>query len=218
MTPRQHAHALLDSVMDFDAEIELHKNRVAALEDEIARLRAERASGPQPVASTQPAPKPSSAPPVEGCSCQGEWTCAVCKHIVLMDERDDARALAKTWRKRMKQLARAFGEAGAAHSIRAEKEAADAMLRARDMVNETIQQVTEEHAHVPVDAGRETRSAWEHEPKECCVEAIRKDRTAVVKFIQANAEQVGKAYGPNGAHLQSLLDQLSKALAPKGAA
>ena len=91
-------------------------------------------------------------------------------------------------------------------------------VRARiDGIDETIQQLTEEHAHVPVDAGREPRSAWEHEPKECCVEAIRKDRVGVVKFIHANAEQVGKAYGPNGAHLQSLLDQLAKALAPKGA-
>lgn len=216
MTPRQHAHALLDSVLDIDAELELQKNRVAALEDEVARLRAERASQ-QPAVVSQPAPKPSSAPPAEGCSCQGEGTCPVCKHIVLLDERDDARALAKAWRKRMRQMARAFGEAGAAHSMRAEKEAADAMLRARDMLHEAIQQVSEEHAHVPVDAGREPRSAWEHEPKECCVEAIRKDRTEVVKFIRANAEQVGKAYGPNGAHLQSLLDQLAKALAPKGA-
>lgn len=216
MTPRQHAHALLDSVLDTDAELELQKNRVAALEDEVARLRAERASQ-QPAAASQPAPKPSSAPHAEGCSCQGEGTCPVCKHIVLLDERDDARALAKAWRKRMRQMARAFGEAGAAHSIRAEKEAADAMLRARDMLHEAIQQVSEEHAHVPVDAGREPRSAWEQEPKECCVEAIRKDRTEVVKFIRANAEQVGKAYGPNGAHLQSLLDQLAKALAPKGA-
>lgn len=217
MTPRQHAHALLDSVLDHDAELELHKNLVAALEDEVARLRAERASVPQAAVVPHPAPKPSSAPPAEGCSCQGEGTCSVCKHIVVLDERDDARALVKAWRKRMKQLARAFGEAGAAHSMRAEKEAADAMLRARDMLNETIHQLNEAHAHVPVDAGREPRSAWEHEPKECCVEAIRKDRVGVVKFIQANAEQVGKAYGPNGAHLQSLLDQLAKALAPKGA-
>ena len=218
MTPRQHAHALLDSVMDFDAEIELHKNRVAALEDELARLRAERDSAPRAAPTSQPAPRQASVPVTEGCTCGGEGTCPSCKVSALMDERDDARALAKAWRKRVKQLARAFGEAGAAHSMRAEKEAADAMLRARDMVNESIQQVTEEHAHVPVDAGREPRSAWEHEPKECCVEAIRKDRVGVVKFIQANAEQVGKAYGPNGAHLQSLLDQLAKALAPKGAA
>lgn len=217
MTPRQHAHALLDSVLDHDAELELQKNRVAALEDEVARLRSERASVPQPVASPQPAPKPSTAPPAEGCSCQGEGTCSVCKHIVLLDERDDARALAKAWRKKMRQMARTFGDAGAAHSMRAEKDAADAMLRARDMLNDAIQQLNEAHAHVPVDAGREPRSAWEQEPKECCVEAIRKDRVGVVKFIQANAEQVGKAYGPNGAHLQSLLDQLAKALAPKGA-
>lgn len=218
MTPRQHVHSLVDSVFDMDTEHQRMAERILALEAEVSQLRARRETAASPVEPQAASAKPN-APVPEGCACGGEGTCPACKATALLDERDDALALSKAWRKRMKQLARSFGEAGAAHSLRAEKEAADAMLRARDLLQEVIQQVTVEHQHVRLDAAREKpRSAWEHEPNECCVEAVRKDRVGVVKFIQANAEQVGKAYGPNGAHLQSLLDQLAKALAPKGGA